>query len=110
MEKDLSYTWYMRIYTKYRDKYTVRKAYIRDMIVYTKYINATYKTGPDDKTYSFFFFSTFEVLDLPIKGPMEDGPPYPPFSGWKLNSNDPSHVQQAQVFRLPVWLCRRSSF
>jgi hypothetical protein len=34
--------------------------------------NATYKTGPDDKAYSFVFFSTFEVLDLPIKGPMED--------------------------------------
>ena len=24
--------------------------------------NANYKTGPDDKTYSFIFFSTFEVL------------------------------------------------
>ena len=34
--------------------------------------NPTYKTGPDDKEYSFVFFSTFEVLDLPIKGPMED--------------------------------------
>jgi hypothetical protein len=34
--------------------------------------NATYKTGPDDKMYSFVFFSTFEVLELPIKGPMED--------------------------------------
>ncbi len=29
--------------------------------------NANYKTGPDDKVYSFVFFSTFEVLDLPIK-------------------------------------------
>jgi hypothetical protein len=37
------------------------------------------------------------------------GPPYTPFSGWKLNSNDPSHVQQAQGFGLPAWLCRRSS-
>jgi hypothetical protein len=34
--------------------------------------NADYKTGQDDKTYSFVFFSTFAVLDLPIKGPMED--------------------------------------
>ena len=33
--------------------------------------NPTYKTGPDDKVYSFVFFSTFEVLDLPIKGPMD---------------------------------------
>jgi hypothetical protein len=32
----------------------------------------TYKTGPDDTPHSFVFFSTFEALDLPIKGPMED--------------------------------------
>jgi hypothetical protein len=72
--------------------------------------NATYKTGPDDKTYSFVFFSTFEVLDLPIKGPMEDAGVtklYEPSP--ELNSDDPSRVQQAQGFRLPVWLCRRSS-
>jgi hypothetical protein len=30
------------------------------------------KTGPDDTMHSFVFFSTFEVLDLPIKGPMEE--------------------------------------
>ena len=30
-------------------------------------------------------------------------------SGWQLDSNDPSHIQQAQGFRLPVWLCRRGS-
>ena len=28
--------------------------------------------GPDDIRYTLVFFSTFEVLDLPIKGPMED--------------------------------------
>ncbi len=28
--------------------------------------------GPDDVCYTLVFFSTFEVLDLPIKGPMED--------------------------------------
>ncbi len=33
--------------------------------------NPTYKTGPDDKVHSLVFFSTFEELDLPIKGPME---------------------------------------
>ncbi len=32
----------------------------------------TNKTGPDDLRYTLVFFSTFEVLDLPIKGPMED--------------------------------------
>ena len=34
--------------------------------------NSTYKHGPDDLCYTLVFFSTFEVLDLPIKGPMED--------------------------------------
>ncbi len=34
--------------------------------------NYTYKHGPDDLCYTLVFFSTFEVLDLPIKGPMED--------------------------------------
>jgi hypothetical protein len=33
--------------------------------------NPTYKTGLDDEVHSFVFFSTFEELDLPIKGPME---------------------------------------
>ena len=32
----------------------------------------TYKTGPDDIVYTLVFFSTFEELKLPIKGPMED--------------------------------------
>jgi hypothetical protein len=36
-KKDLSYTWYVCIYTKHRAKYTVRKVYTRDMIVYTRY-------------------------------------------------------------------------
>ena len=34
--------------------------------------NRTYKTGPDDIIYTLVFFSTFEELKLPIKGPMED--------------------------------------
>ncbi len=34
--------------------------------------NANYKTDPDDTMHSFVCFSTFEVLDLPIKGRMED--------------------------------------
>jgi hypothetical protein len=34
--------------------------------------NPTYKTGPDDLAYTLVFFSAFEVLELPIKGPMED--------------------------------------
>jgi hypothetical protein len=34
--------------------------------------NRTYKTSPDDIVYTLDFFSTFEELKLPIKGPMED--------------------------------------
>ncbi len=34
--------------------------------------NRTYKTGHDDIVYTLVFFSTFEELKLPIKGPMED--------------------------------------
>ncbi len=34
--------------------------------------NRTYKTCPDDIVYTLVFFSTFEELKLPIKGPMED--------------------------------------
>ncbi len=34
--------------------------------------NSTYTIGPDDTMHSFVFFSSFEVLDLPIKWPMED--------------------------------------
>ena len=40
-----------------------------------------------------------------IAGRVPLNSPYPPFSGRKLNSNDPSRVQQAQGFRLSVWLC-----
>ena len=32
----------------------------------------SFKTGPDDLRYDLVFFSTFEELTLPIKGPMED--------------------------------------
>ena len=31
-----------------------------------------HKTGPDDVKVNLVFFSTFEELQLPIKGPMED--------------------------------------
>jgi hypothetical protein len=34
--------------------------------------NPTYRSGPDDLSYNLVFFSTFEELTLPIKGPMED--------------------------------------
>jgi hypothetical protein len=34
--------------------------------------NSNYNYGPDDLCYTLVFFNTFEVLDLPIKGPMED--------------------------------------
>ena len=32
----------------------------------------SHKTGPDDIKYDMVFFSTFEELTLPIKGPMEE--------------------------------------
>ena len=32
----------------------------------------SHKTGPDNLRYDLVFFSTFEELTLPIKGPMED--------------------------------------
>ncbi len=34
--------------------------------------NPSYKIGPDDLLYNLVFFTTFEELDLPIHGPMED--------------------------------------
>ena len=34
--------------------------------------NRSYKKGPDDIEYTLVFFSTFEELTLPFKGPMED--------------------------------------
>ncbi len=40
------------------------------MAVCQKTLN--YNHGPDDLCYTLVLFSTFEVLDLPIKGPMED--------------------------------------
>ncbi len=78
---------------------------------------------PDDLLRELVFFNTFEVLKLPIKGPMEDaevvklyepsptsrvhgwqGPPYALVSGWKRYSDDPSPVQQAQGFWFPLGL------
>jgi hypothetical protein len=34
--------------------------------------NSSYKIGPDDLLFNLVFFSTFEELNLPIHGPMED--------------------------------------
>jgi hypothetical protein len=34
--------------------------------------NPSYKIGPDDLLFNLVFFSTFEELNLPIHGPMED--------------------------------------
>ena len=34
--------------------------------------NGNHKIGPDDLRYDLVFFSTFEELTLPVKGPMED--------------------------------------
>jgi len=34
--------------------------------------NPSYKIGPDDLLVNLVFFSTFEELNLPIHGPMED--------------------------------------
>ena len=34
--------------------------------------NPSYKIGPDDLLFNLVFFSTFEGLQLPIYGPMED--------------------------------------
>jgi hypothetical protein len=34
--------------------------------------NPSYRTGPDDLLFNLVFFSTFEELKLPIRGPMED--------------------------------------
>ena len=34
--------------------------------------NPSYKIGPDDLLFNLAFFSTFEELQLPIHGPMED--------------------------------------
>ncbi len=56
----------------------------------------TCKTGPDDIIYTLVFFSTFEELKSPIKGPMEDAGviqlyevtmnhPQPPASTWLMS-------------------------
>ena len=34
--------------------------------------NPSYKIGPDDLLFNLVFFSTFEKLNLPMQGPMED--------------------------------------
>ncbi len=34
--------------------------------------NKRFKTGPDDIRYTLVFFSTFEALQLSIKGPMDE--------------------------------------
>jgi hypothetical protein len=34
--------------------------------------NPSYKIGPDDLLFNLIFFSTFEELNLPMHGPMED--------------------------------------
>ena len=34
--------------------------------------NQSYKIAPDDLLFNLVFFSTFEELNLPIHGPMED--------------------------------------
>jgi hypothetical protein len=89
--------------------------------------NTSYKIGPDDLLFNLVFFITFEELNLPIHGPMEDagmlklyqpGPKpclyvapvdhmvgrdpfmrlHPLVSGLQLNSYNPTQVQQAQGF------------
>jgi hypothetical protein len=47
--------------------------------------NRTYKSGPDDIECTLIFFSTFEELNLPIEGPMED------FWGWSSCMNHLQH-------------------
>ena len=96
----------------------------------------SHKTGPDYVQYDLVFFSTYEVLNLPIQGPMEDAGvvkldepspipclyvalaenmearipliPLALLSGWQCDSNYPPQVKQEQEFRFPSWLCRRS--
>ncbi len=34
--------------------------------------NQSYKIGPDDLLFNLVFFSTFEELNLPMHGPMDD--------------------------------------
>ncbi len=95
--------------------------------------NPSYKIGPDDLLFNLVFFSTFEELNLPIHGPMDDagvlklyepGPipclyvapvdhmvgRVPLVSGWQLDPYNPTQVQQVQGFRVPHGLCRLCSF
>ncbi len=96
--------------------------------------NGLFKIGPDDWLYHLIFFNnTFEELQVPIKGPIEDAgviklsryepspysmslrgsrrehygqsPLYPLIFGGQLNSDSSSLLQQAQGFRLPNGLC-----
>jgi hypothetical protein len=48
--------------------------------------NCYHKTGPDDIKNNLVFFSTFEELVMPIKGPMEDAEVI------KLYEPSPTHV------------------
>ena len=54
--------------------------YARSQLLFTCYLrpkggrapkNSHYRLGPDDIRYHMVFFSTFEELELPIRGPME---------------------------------------
>jgi hypothetical protein len=61
----------------------------------------TYKTCPYDIVYTLVFFSTFEELKLPIKGPMEDA------GVMKLYEPSPTHCLyvanvQNMVGRVPL--------
>ena len=42
------------------------------LVKYVPVHQDTYKTSPADLRYTLVFFNTFEVLELPIKGHMED--------------------------------------
>ena len=75
--------------------------------------NPTYKSGPDDLVFELVFFSTFEELKLPIKGPMEEA------GVIKLYEPSPTqclYVAPAEnmagrpgVHRIPCFLARNST-
>ncbi len=56
-----------------------------------------HKAGPDDLRYDLVFFSTFEELTLPIKGPMEDA------GVIKLDEQSP--LAANMVGRIPLMPC-----
>ena len=65
--------------------------------------NQLYKIGPDDLMYKMVYFSTFEELDLPIHGPMEDA--------GSLKLYEPGPIQclyvapvDHMVGRVPLWV------